>query len=494
MFALPAAHTAWLLYERARAISGAASHLSSWLTLLLTDVDSEVRLLLEQLVDRVESVSAPLSFALQWSQSKGSAIAATAFRARSVLQRVDAFIAECSEKRGQVALIDRDWLVRQLRFHLSELDFALTSLSLAMQLVQAASPMKPLTANISSSALVRASERLNSMRDSGGDVAVSFGALYKREARFSPVIAAVNGSESITSFLHGASLFTNENHFSLIGGHVGEGPMSPLKFQRSLSDSANDAPYLSKHEDDETVPNHSQLDWSPVWPAASLKIVRRGQRYEIRAFNTGIGSESDALTFDLDDSIEFRLAQRFEIEGFNVSGDGGGISSAITGDSDDFTLCFQWNFRLANTLQTSYAFIVNDHQGQPDAMRPIDFEYVAKLAAFENQARTSHTLATDEQLWQIFNGNRSQSPTATQLLDTAANNQCSPLSSSQPSPSPPLVSPAFSPLPDTTFVDPLPTGFVALAIPSQPRTISSHPRPRLAASFGDLGIHNETSP
>ena len=108
MFALPAGlQLGWLLYERARALTGAASHISSWISLLLSDVDGEVRVLLEQLVQRVDALTPALTFALGWSSDKGSAVSDVVFAAKSQLFRVEQFIHQCTKQKGQVKLIDR---------------------------------------------------------------------------------------------------------------------------------------------------------------------------------------------------------------------------------------------------------------------------------------------------------------------------------------------------------------------------------------------------
>ena len=115
MFALPAGlQLGWLLYERARALTGAASHISSWISLLLSDVDSEVRVLLEQLVQRVDALTPALTFALSWSSDKGSAVSDVVLSAKSQLFRVEQFIHQCTKQKGQVKLIDRGAHTRTL--------------------------------------------------------------------------------------------------------------------------------------------------------------------------------------------------------------------------------------------------------------------------------------------------------------------------------------------------------------------------------------------
>ena len=179
MFALPSGlQLGWLIYERARALTGAASHIGSWISLLLTDVDGEVRQLLEQLVHRVDALTPALHYALAWSSDKGSAVSDVVFQAKAELFRVEQFIAMCGRQQGQVKLLDREWLIRHLHLHLRELEFSLSAVNLAVSLINASRPTQPQAAVLSTSALLRASDRLHSMTDTAGDVTCSFGALY----------------------------------------------------------------------------------------------------------------------------------------------------------------------------------------------------------------------------------------------------------------------------------------------------------------------------
>ena len=179
MFALPSGlQLGWLIYERARALTGAASHIGSWISLLLTDVDGEVRQLLEQLVHRVDALTPALHFALAWSSDKGSAVSDVVFQAKAELFRVEQFIALCGRQQGQVKLLDREWLIRHLHLHLRELEFSISAVNLAVSLVNASRPTQPSAAVLSTSALLRASDRLHSMTDTAGDVTCSYGALY----------------------------------------------------------------------------------------------------------------------------------------------------------------------------------------------------------------------------------------------------------------------------------------------------------------------------
>ena len=154
MFALPAAQAAWLLYERARALTGAASHIGGWISLLLGDVDSEVRVLLEQLLHRVDALTPALTYTLAWASDKGSAVNEVVFTAKSNIFRIEQFIHTVTKQKGQIKLIDRgrnitspsksmtgtmlltahqclsvslllEWLIRNLKTHLKALDFSI---------------------------------------------------------------------------------------------------------------------------------------------------------------------------------------------------------------------------------------------------------------------------------------------------------------------------------------------------------------------------------
>lgn len=82
-----ASTAAFVIYERARTASGLASDVSSFIGVLLsTSKDEEVKMLLQRLLRRVDSISPALEFLCVWCRGRGSALEEQAFYVRSTLQ------------------------------------------------------------------------------------------------------------------------------------------------------------------------------------------------------------------------------------------------------------------------------------------------------------------------------------------------------------------------------------------------------------------------
>lgn len=233
MLTLGSARAAFLLYQNARAVTGAADHLSRYLVPLLRDlnaVDVSLARQLELLGMRADSVTPALDFLLEWTSDKGSAVQGILFHARDTLHRIERFLAGLGSAgaisssvspaagRGRGGLggrsdAEREALSKQIDGLVKELDYALNSLSLAVAVVNASEARRPLlpagatfataasqtsTAAcaapaaaaswveppryISPSCLLRASERMRSMGGGSGDLIVSYGSFYEQRA------------------------------------------------------------------------------------------------------------------------------------------------------------------------------------------------------------------------------------------------------------------------------------------------------------------------
>lgn len=233
MLTLTSARAAFLAYQHTRALTGAVDHLSRYLLPLLREwsvADAPLARALERLGSRADAVLPALDFLLEWCSDKGSAVQSTLFHARDTLHRVEHFLAALSggtsastsaaaigggvKSRGGgsawAALSsesDREALRNQIDEHARELDCALSSLALAIEVINAAAvhkPQLPLGAlfvpsssagcvaqaaarpdpprYISPSCLLRASECMRSMAGGSGDLFVIQGSFYVQSA------------------------------------------------------------------------------------------------------------------------------------------------------------------------------------------------------------------------------------------------------------------------------------------------------------------------
>jgi len=231
MLSLGSARAAFLLYQNARAVTGAADHLSRYLVPLLREwsaTDAPLARQLELLGARADSVCPALDFLLEWCSDKGSSLQNILFHARDTLHRIERFLASLGSGGATGALVagtlkarigggsgvanlteaEKEQLMKQIDGHLKELDWALSSLSLAISVINASAAAKPVLpagatyllqqqpANaaaaapvadvpryISPSCLLRASDRMRSMAGGSGDLVVVQGRFYRQTLR-----------------------------------------------------------------------------------------------------------------------------------------------------------------------------------------------------------------------------------------------------------------------------------------------------------------------
>lgn len=163
----------------------------------LEDLHPDVRCRLQILSRRVTVIAKPLNYLLLWSQQYGSAVAETVHQCKGALRQVYAFLAQCS--KNKTLLTNSEQMVPVLDQHIRELEFSVSSLTLAMQIVQSSSlpqhsalstpPEEEKTDSaaraarpISASSLLRASKRIGIMHGKDGDVCDAYGKLYQMSA------------------------------------------------------------------------------------------------------------------------------------------------------------------------------------------------------------------------------------------------------------------------------------------------------------------------
>ncbi|MES1909224.1 MAG: hypothetical protein MHM6MM_002000 [Cercozoa sp. M6MM] len=176
--------SAWALFAQARSFStsvAAASDVSRWvLTEVLPSeaIDGEVRRKMRQVLQQMGALLQPLEFCTVWALHKSSAVDGVVRQTREVLDRADTVLHKCRTKwRGRLS--DRTFLLSHLEPLLQELQFASTSLILALNVINASSREAP---SVSPGALLRASSRVLSLRKQRitGDVWTLRGTLLTR--------------------------------------------------------------------------------------------------------------------------------------------------------------------------------------------------------------------------------------------------------------------------------------------------------------------------
>eukprot|EP00808_Paulinella_micropora_P031462 g62314.t1 len=213
--------SALALFSSASSAKKTVTDVGSWIAKLLPQQDdAEVRYLLECLSRRLDVLAPVLSFCELWARDKGSAIGATVFHARSRLANVETFIRTCLLDPNRTQINNRAAMTDALKRQLADIDFALTSVNLAMQLVNSSSSLwaqqqqhlvfnsgqhaqqpqpaggvsrsacapsstAPFGRVVSPSSLLAASQRLAEMGEQGGDLSVNGGRLLYLAAPFS---------------------------------------------------------------------------------------------------------------------------------------------------------------------------------------------------------------------------------------------------------------------------------------------------------------------
>jgi hypothetical protein len=235
MLSFGSARAAFLLYQNAKAVTGAADHLSRYLVPLLREwsaTDAPLARQLELLGARADSVCPALEFLMAWCSDKGSSLQNILFHARDTLHRIERFLASLggsssssggASAAGGLVLgtrkarigggtgvsalseAEKESIMKQIDGHLKELDWALSSLTLAISVINASSAAKPLLPAgatyllnqhsagapapaaevpryISPSCLLRASQRMQSMAGGSGDLVLVRGSFYTQTA------------------------------------------------------------------------------------------------------------------------------------------------------------------------------------------------------------------------------------------------------------------------------------------------------------------------
>lgn len=236
MLSLGSARAAFVLYQNARAVSGAADHLSRYILPLLRvwsiEQDSSLLTLLETLGTRGDSIVPVIEFLQEWSTGSGSSLTPILVNAKDLLRRIETFLLTATtthqrtkrqhqhEKSAggnsavQIHESEKDALIKQIKHYLKELDFIISSLNLAVSVANASQAFRPTLpygatiANTSSSSsfgssshsssshsssqppryispscLLRATDRLRSVGHASGDVLMVTGSLYAQRSK-----------------------------------------------------------------------------------------------------------------------------------------------------------------------------------------------------------------------------------------------------------------------------------------------------------------------
>eukprot|EP01084_Bolivina_argentea_P284913 488435_1 len=184
---------AYKLYSASTQVGSTLSTLSSYhkyVTEAIFNSPSEVENLhplvkqnLDRLARRIQVLSSPLNYCLLWSQHRGSAVAETIHQSKEVLKQTYHWLHKCNKDKTKLS--DKEYMLKKLDEHIREIDFCLQALNLALSIIQTTADSNSNYGNntswtISPSSLLTASNRIHAMHNSGGDVAVCFGQLFKK--------------------------------------------------------------------------------------------------------------------------------------------------------------------------------------------------------------------------------------------------------------------------------------------------------------------------
>eukprot|EP01083_Nonionella_stella_P005658 16355_1 len=182
---------AYKLYSASSQVGSTLSTLSNYhkyVTEAIFNSPSEVENLhplvkqnLDRLARRIQVLSSPLNYCLLWSQHRGSAVAETIHQSKEVLKQTYHWLHKCNKDKSKLS--DKEYMLRKLDEHIHEIDFCLQSLNLALSIIQTTDSIMPSNKDIeaiSPSSLLTASNRIMAMHNSGGDVAICFGQLFRK--------------------------------------------------------------------------------------------------------------------------------------------------------------------------------------------------------------------------------------------------------------------------------------------------------------------------
>lgn len=199
----------WTLISSSAKIVSGARRMTSKIQLVLQPGQVELsegdRRRLDALHKRIETLTQPLNFLLLWSRQRDSFVQQVVVQTQELLSNVCDFIdkyfpqdngaqigAGNSSKSASngACTIDSE----QLEYYLRELEYACTSISMAMNIVRATEVSYARTAcpalpnggrglgGVSPSALLRASRRIQDMNGRSGDLCACLGRLYVVES------------------------------------------------------------------------------------------------------------------------------------------------------------------------------------------------------------------------------------------------------------------------------------------------------------------------
>lgn len=146
-----------------------------------------VRRRLDRLLRRIQVITQPLNYCLLWSQHQGSAVSETVFQCKEVLKQTYSWLHDCNQNKSK--LQNKEYMIQELDDHIQEIDFCLQSLNLSLAIIQTSTMsidqqsiiLDTNPNHISPSNLLIASNRIQSMHNSGGDVALCFGQLFVKD-------------------------------------------------------------------------------------------------------------------------------------------------------------------------------------------------------------------------------------------------------------------------------------------------------------------------
>lgn len=153
---------------------------------MLPQQDSKTRYMLESLANRVEAIAQPLNYCILWAEDKGTCTSNVIFQARKEVEKVEHFVRECALKvQAKQSIGEQTSTTESIKHYIAELDFAISSVTLAVSVINSSQQCSSSTSSAEASSLFSSSSSSSSSSFSSLSVAGPARCSHDR-GRFSP--------------------------------------------------------------------------------------------------------------------------------------------------------------------------------------------------------------------------------------------------------------------------------------------------------------------
>eukprot|EP00743_Colponemidia_sp_Colp-15_P007168 GILK01007737.1.p1 GENE.GILK01007737.1~~GILK01007737.1.p1 ORF type:complete len:608 (-),score=136.81 GILK01007737.1:474-2297(-) len=362
-----------MLTSGARIVAGATTLGKAIGSMLPNTAKALDRQRLESLQRRVDCLLQPLNYCVLWARDKDSCAQSVIGSTRQLLQQVCDFVHQNANKNLKERA-DEDFSA-QLDHFLQELHFSCISMNMVLHMIQVNSH-PPSVHAISPAALLRASHRLQEMCGKGGDVTLSTGSLY----RFKKSANDPSGGQWIceipSAMFKVYFKFTSRQYELHVENAAAVGNRDPLMGADSEDET-----------DDRLI---FDLDYSLQMQCTTA--------FELNLFGKQAQFEADSSEQELDGHVITWISK--------PRADSTHLSSSVSSQSSHH------NRTTPADTRRRYAFLFNvweNGSGRGDRFSSLDVYYLSRLCLYDNMHPLQssrevlpHTLASDEELWNLF--------------------------------------------------------------------------------------------